>query len=78
MEIDDGRGGLEQSRHHPQHQQASYNAPADGPPNMQRELSDLEAKIHGIFIGSGVQIPPRRLLEGLTALVLAVRDDALT
>ncbi len=81
MEIDDGDRGLEQSRHHPNHQQASFNVPTDDPPNEHRDNRDLEAKLYGTFIGAGVPGPPRRLLEGLTHLFiteLTERENALT
>ena len=78
MEIDEGTRGLEQSRHHLLHQRATYNAPADDLANDIRGGSDLETKLNSIFIGLGVQAPSRRLLKGLTAFVLAERDNVIT
>ena len=75
MEIDEGTRGLEQSRHHPSHQRATYNAPADNPEIDIRGRSDLKTKLNSIFIGLGILAPSRRLLEGLAAFVLAERDD---
>ena len=80
MEIDAGKRSLEQSRHHPRYQKASHNMPnmpAEGPPNEQRESSDIQTQIRGIITSLGIQDPTGRLPEVFLNFVVAIRNDTV-